>query len=87
MAKHRNVRTGHLHDLGHISVQSNSYFTPRGLVYGVLWWVYGRVWSHMVIGDVMSHALKYIEIGNSLSFPLEIVYLESGTHIKSVLYK
>jgi hypothetical protein len=87
MAKHRNVRTGHLHDLGHISVQSNSYFTPRGLVYGVLWWVYGRVWSHMVIGDVMSHALKYIEIGNSLSFPLEIVYMGSGTHIKSVLYK
>jgi hypothetical protein len=41
----------------------------------------------MVIGDVMSHALKYIEIGNSLSFPLEIVYLGSGTHIKSVLYK
>lgn len=65
MAKHRNVRTGHL---GHISVQSNSYFTPRELVYGVLWWVYGCVWSHMVIGDVMSHALEYIEIGNSWVF-------------------
>ena len=38
----------------------------------------------MVIGDVMSHALEYIEIGNSLSFPLEVVYMGSGTHIKSV---
>ena len=57
------------------------------LVYSVLWWVYGCVWSHMVIGDVMSHALVYIEIGNSLSFPLEVVYMGSGTHIKSVLYK
>ena len=133
MAKHRNVRTGHL---GHISAQSNSYFTPRsevfhvpffrlsfcqfyllacrepefvlyrgyfeikvycilkmgfsfhrGLVYDVLWWVYGCVWSHMVIGDVMSHALVYIEIGNSLNFPLEVVYMGSETHIKSVLYK
>ena len=41
----------------------------------------------MVVDDVMSHALEYIEIGNSLSFPLEVVYLGSGTHIKSVLYK
>jgi hypothetical protein len=32
MAKHWNVRTGHL---GHISVQSNSYFTPRKEVYHV----------------------------------------------------
>jgi hypothetical protein len=32
----QNERTGHLHELGNISVQSNSYFTPRGLVYGVL---------------------------------------------------
>jgi hypothetical protein len=31
--------------------------------------------------------LMYIEIGNSLSFPLEVVYMGSGTHIKSVLYK
>ena len=84
MTKHRNVGTGHL---GHMSVQSNSYFTPRGLVYGVLWWVYGCVWSHTIVGDVMSHALEYIEIGNSLSFPLEVVFMGSGTHIKSVLYK
>jgi hypothetical protein len=41
----------------------------------------------MVIGDVMSHALEFIEIGNSLSFPLEVVYMGSGTHVKSVLYK
>jgi len=41
----------------------------------------------MVVGNVMSHALEYIEIGNSLSVPLEVVYLGSGTHIKSVLYK
>jgi hypothetical protein len=41
----------------------------------------------MVIGDVMSHALVHIEIGNSLNFPLEVVYIGSGTHIKSVLYK
>jgi hypothetical protein len=40
MAKHRNVRTGHLHDLGHISVQSNSYFTPRGLVDDLLFFLY-----------------------------------------------
>jgi hypothetical protein len=41
----------------------------------------------MVIGDVMSHALEFIEIGNSLSFPLEVVHMGSGTHVKSVLYK
>ena len=41
----------------------------------------------MVIGDVMNHALVYVEIGNSLSFPLEVVYMGSGTYIKSVLYK
>jgi hypothetical protein len=41
----------------------------------------------MVIGDVMSHALECIEIGNNLSFPLEVVYMGSRTHIKSVLYK
>ena len=58
-----------------------------GLVYGVLWWVYRCVWSHMVVGDVMSHAWEYNEIGNSLSFPLEVVYMGSETHIKSVLYK
>jgi len=40
----------------------------------------------MVICDVVSHAVEYIEIGNSLNFPLEVVYLGSGTHIKSVLY-
>jgi hypothetical protein len=39
----------------------------------------------MVIGDVMSHALEYIEIGNSLSFPLEVVYMGSGTHKVSVI--
>ena len=29
----------------------------------------------MVIGDVLSHALEYVEIGNSLRFPLEVVYM------------
>ena len=37
----------------------------------------------MVIGDVMGHALEYIEIGNS--FPLEVVYMGSGTHKDSVI--
>ena len=63
------------------------YSFHRGLVSGVLWWVYGSVWSHIAVGDVMSHTVEYIEIGNSLSNPLEVVYLVSGTHIKSVLYK
>ena len=39
----------------------------------------------MVIGDVMSHALEYIEIGNNLSFPLEVVYIGSGTHKVGVI--
>ena len=39
----------------------------------------------MVIGDVMSHALEYIEIGNNLSFPLEVVYMGSRTHKVSVI--
>ena len=63
------------------------YSFHRGLVYSFFWWVYGCVLSHMVIGDVMSHALEFIEIGNSFSFPLEVVYMGSGTHVKSVLYK
>ena len=37
----------------------------------------------MVVGDVMSHALR-LEI---VEFSLEVVYLGSGTHIKSMLYK
>jgi hypothetical protein len=38
----------------------------RGLVYGV----YGCAWSQMIVGDLMSHALVYIEIGNIVEFSL-----------------